>query len=159
MDSTAIADRAELAARIAHLRAQKTAQEAGLKYAFKEFIDTLNPIEMAKKSLHTLAADKVVQFDLAKIGLTLGTNFLINQLMGHRRSIKGLVGSTLVEMLSTTLINNNAPQIIEGIRSLVSSQNGNSAHRTPARRTPAHAGNNGYNEDNDYDEDSDEDNE
>jgi hypothetical protein len=114
---------AELSLRIMELKSEILLQEDELKYRFKEFLFTLNPISIVKDSIHELASDKEVQFDLTKVGLNLGANFLIDQVLGRNRSIKGFLSSVLVEKFSNTFINKNASGIISGISKLLSKNN------------------------------------
>jgi hypothetical protein len=101
--------------RIAELRFQKYIQEEELKVQLKDFVKTLNPLVMAKESIRELARDKEVQFDLTKVGLNMGANFLIEKVIGRNKSVKGFLSSILIEKVSTAFINNNAPKIISGI--------------------------------------------
>ena len=120
MTNTEISGHASLILRIAHLREVKSSQESELKESFKDLVVTLNPISIVKSSLHDLASDTNVHLDLVKVGLNVGTNLIINQVLGKQRSIKGLISSTLVEVISTALINNNATGIVSGISSFIS---------------------------------------
>lgn len=115
MENKKITTHAELCLQIMHLKAEKFKQEEELKHTFKEFVYTINPVNLVKNSLHDLAVDKEVQFDLAKVGLNMGANFLINQVLGKNRSIKGFLSSMLVEKFSSSYINNNVSKIISGI--------------------------------------------
>ena len=106
--------------RIKQLKADKWQQEENIKSSFSELVKTLNPIVMAKESIHELASDRQVQSDMVKVGLNLGTNFIIEQVLG-RGSIKGYLSSVIVEKISASIINNNIniPQIISGVSKLV----------------------------------------
>ena len=106
--------------KIETLKAEKANKEMILRNSFQDFASSLNPITIVKDSLHELAKDKTVQVDLAKVGLNLGTNFLIDQTLGKYRSIKGFVGSMLLEKFTTSFINNNSSKILSGISNLLS---------------------------------------
>ena len=112
MDNQKISEHSILLLRIEALRKESIAQEADLKKSFRGLVLALNPITMAKASLHDLATDQEVHLDLAKVGLNVGANLVINQVLGKQRSAKGLVSSVLVEVISTALINNNASKIV-----------------------------------------------
>jgi hypothetical protein len=115
METKNITSHAQLCLQIMHLKAEKFKQEEELKHTFQEFVYTINPVNLVKNSLHDLAEDHEVQFDLAKVGLNMGANFLINQVLGRNRSIKGFLSSMLVEKFSSSYINNNVSKIISGI--------------------------------------------
>ncbi len=102
------------------LKAQKFSQEEELKVKVKELAVGFNPVTMLKESLHNIASDREVQFDLAKVGLNTGATFLIDKVLGRNNSIKGFLSSLLVGNLSSSLIENYAPQIISGISKLLS---------------------------------------
>ena len=127
MENTEITGYSEMVMRIMHLKQEKFRQEDELKDAFKEFIYNLSPVSMVKQSLHKLAEDREVQFDLTKIGLNLGANFLIDRILGKNSSLKGFLSALLVEKISDSFINNNLSTIISGIRRLIdrNSTNGN----------------------------------
>ena len=120
MENSDISNHLELRIRISQLKAEKIIQEAEFTNMFKEFVGTLNPVSFVKSSLHTLATDKAVQFDLVKVGLNLGTNLVIDQTLGRYRSIKGFISSVLLEKYSSSFINNNASKIVSVIGNLVS---------------------------------------
>ena len=122
MRNKEILNHAELSLRIMELKSEVLLQQDNLKYTFKGLF-TLNPISIVKESIHELAKDKEVQFDLTKVGLNLGADFLINQVLGRNRSIKGFLSSVLLEKLSNTFINKNASGIISGISKLLSKNN------------------------------------
>ena len=123
MKNKEILNHAELSLRIMELKSEVLLQQDNLKYTFKGFLFTLNPISIVKESIHELAKDKEVQFDLTKVGLNLGADFLINQVLGRNRSINGFLCSVLLEKLSNTFINKNASGIISGISKLLSKNN------------------------------------
>lgn len=107
MEKIKISSHTELVMRIMNLKAEKYTREEELRYSFKEFVYTLNPVSLVKESLHNLAEDREVKFDMAKIGINLGANFLIDKIMGRNRSIKGFLSSVLIEKLSSLFLNNN----------------------------------------------------
>jgi hypothetical protein len=119
MENIKISNRSELLLHIMHLKAEKYRQEEELKVTLKEFIDTLNPLSIVKESLSEMVRDKDVHFDLAKMGLNIGANFIIDQILGRNSSIKGFISAVLVENFSTSFINNNVSKIISGINKLI----------------------------------------
>lgn len=123
MKSKEILNHAELSLRIMQLKSEILLQEDELKYKFKELLVTLSPMSIVKESIHDLATDKEVQFDLTKVGLNAGANFLIDQVLGRNRSIKGFLSSFIVEKIANTLINKNASGIVSGISKLLNNNN------------------------------------
>jgi len=94
------------------LKSEKLSQEIELKVKVKEFVYTLSPVSIVKNSLRDLVSDKDVRFDMAKVGLNVGANFLIDKVVGRNRSIKGFLGSLLIEKVSSSFINNNTSSIV-----------------------------------------------
>ena len=119
MENSAFTTHAEILLRIAELKAEKLTREDYLKHTLNEFVYALNPVSIVKKSLHGFVTDKQVQVDLAKAGLNVGANFIIDQALGRYRSVRGFVSSVLVEKFSPAFINNNISKIFSGIISLV----------------------------------------
>ncbi len=115
MEKVIISNHAELLARIKLLKYEKAFAEEDLKAKFKEYMATLNPVLIMKDALHRLANDKEVRMDFGKVGLNIGTTFIIDRLLGRQRSIKGFLGSLLVEKLSALFISNNGSNILEGL--------------------------------------------
>lgn len=115
----------DLSLRIAQLRIDKLKQEAELKIKFSEFAETLNPVLILKKSVHEMVVDKEVKDDLLKVGLNLGTNFIIEKVLG-RKSVKGYLSSVIVEKISTSLINRGIlSEIITSFSKLVKTETKN----------------------------------
>ncbi|MGZ3901805.1 MAG: hypothetical protein ACXVDC_15870, partial [Bacteroidia bacterium] len=81
----------------------------------KEFALSLKPLTIIKKSLHEFASDKIVKEDIVTAGMKLGTNFIIEKVMGRNRSIKGFLGSVLVEQLAATLISKKVSPLVTEI--------------------------------------------
>ena len=104
MEATVISCERDLESRIAELRAIKTQQEAIISEQFKDLKSSLNIGTIIKESVAHIAADKDTRKDLLKIGTTLGTNFLIEKVMGSNSSIKGFLGSILAEKVSNSFI-------------------------------------------------------
>ena len=98
--------------RRAQLLAERAQQEAALKLKSREMVTALNPLNIVKESIHDLAGDKDVRFDVAKVGLSVGANFVIGQLLGQPKTSKGALRAILVQTIATTLINSNATRII-----------------------------------------------
>ena len=104
MHSPMINNNEDLSLRILQLKHEKQMQEIELKVAFTAITETLNPVKLIKNSLHDIVTDKVVKDDLLKIGLNLGTNFIIEKVM-RRGSLKGYLSSVVLETISSSLIN------------------------------------------------------
>ena len=122
MKNENITTHSELLFRIKELRTQKLSQEIELKHCIKEFIYKINPTSMIKDSIHELSRDKEVRFDLAKVGLNVGANFIIDKVFGRNNSIGGSLSSMLLEKISGTFINKNSASIIAGLGKLLSSK-------------------------------------
>lgn len=114
VENTGINIHTELLMRIENLKVQKAIQEEGLKVILIELTEKINPISFVKDSLHELAVNREVQFDLAKVALNMGANLVIDQVLGKYRSIKGFFSSVLIEKFSTAFINSNASKIFSG---------------------------------------------
>ena len=119
MEKKEITTHAQLALQIMHLKAEKFKQENELKHAFKELLYTINPVSIVKGTLHELAGNNDMRSDLAKVSLNMGANFIIDMIFGRYRSIKGFVGSVLVEKYASKYINNNGLKIVSGISKLI----------------------------------------
>ncbi|HCY40349.1 MAG TPA: hypothetical protein DHV48_03200 [Prolixibacteraceae bacterium] len=129
MENTQITGYTEVTMRIMHLKQEKIRQEDELNDALKELVYNLSPVSMVKQSLHQLAHDREVQFDLTKIGLNLGANFLIDRILGKNSSLKGFLSALLVEKVSASFINNNLSVIISGIRRLINRNSTNGSNQ------------------------------
>lgn len=121
MENIKIINHTQLQMRIMHLRSEKFSQEIELKHSVKEFVYSISPVSIVKDSLHTLVQDKEVRFDMAKVGLNMGANFLIEKVVGRGKSIKGFLSSILIERISSSFINGNASSIISGINKMMHS--------------------------------------
>ena len=119
MENTVITSHTELLCRIAALKEEKLIQEDELNNDFREFVSSLKPLSVLKESLSELAQDKEAHISLAKAGLNLGTNFIIEKVLGRSNSIKGFLSSILLEKIATPFINNNVSKIASGISKLV----------------------------------------
>ena len=111
MDNSNIINHEALVLRIRFLRAEKSRQESEMKEKFHDLIYLLDPVSIVKGSLHELAENKQVQFDVAKVALNMGTNLVIDQVFGKYRSIKGFLSSVLLEKMSDRFINTNTLKI------------------------------------------------
>ena len=106
MEATVISCEQDLMSRIAQLRALKKQQEATIGEQFKDLKDSLNIGTIIKESVAHIAADKDTRKDLLKIGTTMGTNFIIEKVLGSNNSIKRYLGSLLAEKVSNSFIGN-----------------------------------------------------
>ncbi|MBU2061999.1 MAG: hypothetical protein KKH44_09165 [Bacteroidetes bacterium] len=95
----------DIALRIVELRLDKLRQEEELKISFSGLIEKFDPVQVMKKSLHEIVADKDVKDDLLKLGLNLGTNFIIEKVLG-KQSMKEYLNTLLVDKLANSLKNN-----------------------------------------------------
>ena len=111
MESKKILNHNDLLCHIAKLKDDKICQEIELKIKLNEFVKGLNPVSMVKDSLHELAQNKEVRLDIAKVGLNVGANFLIDSVLGRSKSVKGFLSSMLMEKISSIVIDKNASGI------------------------------------------------
>ena len=119
MENKEISNYPELLLHIMHLKQEKFRQEDEIKYTIRELIFLFNPLSMVKKGIHDLAEDSQAKFDLAKVGLSMGINLLINRIMHNKGGIKGFIGKMLIEKFSSTFIGNNISKVISGIRNRI----------------------------------------
>ena len=124
MENIEIIGHTDILRRIIVLKAEKAEQEAEIKETFRDFLHALDPVSIVKSSLRELAGDKVVHMDLAKIGMNLGADLIIYQLLGKNQGAKGFLRSLLLEKISKALINSNAIEIISGITNLLHKKTG-----------------------------------
>ena len=118
MENFKITNHSELQFRIMQLKSEKVSQEIEFKSKLKEFAYTISPISIVKNSIRDLVSDREVRFDIAKVGLNVGADFLIDKIVGRGRSIKGFLTSILVEKVSSSLINSNTSSIVSVISKL-----------------------------------------
>ena len=120
MRKTEMSEHTQLLSQIMNLKVEKRRIEEEVKYKFKEYLDTMKPASLMKESLRELLSDKEAKLNLAKMGLTIGSKFLIDRLLNKQGSIKGFLSSLLVEGISTSFIKTNSSEIISGISKLIS---------------------------------------
>ena len=109
----------DLLLHIARLKSQKLSHEIVIKYSIKELVKCLSPASIIKHSVHELSQDKELRFDIAKAGLNISANFLIDKVVGRSKSMKGFLSSMFIENISSVFINKHAPVIISSIRKLI----------------------------------------
>jgi hypothetical protein len=120
MENNNIKNHSELILRIAELRIEKDIQEEKLQRSFKNIVSSLNLI-----SLFKVATNENRPIELAKSGVNLALNLIIDLVMGKHRSIKGYLSAVMIEKFTTVLVNNNLLNIISGIGSLLHKKNEN----------------------------------
>lgn len=113
MEKAIITNHSELVLRIAELRMYKDIQEAELKSSFKGIASTLNLISLFKE-----ATNQDRPLELAKSGVNMVLDLIIDLILGKHRSIKGYLSAVMVEKFTTMLVDNNLINIISGINSL-----------------------------------------
>ena len=119
MKNKEISSYPELVLHIMHLKQEKFRQEDEIKYTIRELTFLFNPLVIAKKTLHDLAQDSQVKFDMAKVGLDMVITMLISRVLGNRSGIKGFLGKLLIGKFSSSIIYNNLSKVITGIRNRV----------------------------------------
>lgn len=113
MEKVIITNHSELVLRIAELRMYKDIQEVELQDSFKEIASTLNLISLFKE-----ATNQDRPLELAKSGVNMVLDLIIDLILGKHRSIKGYLSAVMVEKFTTMLVDNNLINIISGINSL-----------------------------------------
>lgn len=107
-----ICDGDELCCEIEDLKARKSRQEQELKDSFYEMAHSVNPVNLMKDAIHGLATVRPPDGDLITLGTSIGSNYLIDKVLGKNQSIKGFVSALIVEKISEELIKRNAPQML-----------------------------------------------
>jgi hypothetical protein len=113
-----ITDYTTLINSIESLKAISVQQEIKLSNSLHTFIETLNPITLIKKSMYAIVNDNTIQTNLATTGLHLGSDYILDKILGRGKSIGGFVRSVLVEKISNATINRYSGSIIEKIKNL-----------------------------------------
>lgn len=115
MEKVIIKKHSELILRIAELRMYKDIQEAELQNSFKDIVSTLNLVSLFKK-----ATNQDRPLELAKSGVNMVLDLIIDLVLGKHRSIKGYLSAVMVEKFTTVLVDNNLINIISGFSALFS---------------------------------------
>jgi hypothetical protein len=110
-----ICDGDDLSCEIDHLQNIKKQQEQQLVDSFYELAHDVNPVNIMKDAIHGLASVRPPTNDVISMGTNIGTNYVIEKVLGKNRSIKGFLSALLVETLTTELINRNAPQMLNQV--------------------------------------------
>ena len=119
MENINITNHTELQLHIKLLKAQKLSQEIEIKHAVKELITSLSAISMIKSSINEITHDKEIKFGIAKMGLNIGANYIIEKIVGRSKSIKGFLSSIIIEKISGAFINKNGSSIITSISNII----------------------------------------
>lgn len=104
METKVITCDQDLMDRIAELKIIKAEQEAKISEQFIDLKSSINIGSIIKESVAHIASDKDTKNHLLRIGTTMGTNFLIEKVLGSNNSIKGFLGSMLAEKVSNSFI-------------------------------------------------------
>lgn len=108
-----------LVSEIHYLKAEKGRLETELESSFRDLTSSLKPVAIVRELISGLSSDKTVQQSLAKTGLTLGTNLVIDLVLGKNKSIKGYLSSILVEKIASAFINSRAPEMIWNVSKMI----------------------------------------
>jgi len=130
MKNTEITSHDELISRIIYLKADKQMQEESLKIKFRDFASNLDFGFLLNNDGNKAVASNNIVYNLVKVVLNKGANFIIDKFLGKNRSFKGFLSSLLVEELSTLLINSNINSIISGFSRLIHSRSNTQSSRT-----------------------------
>lgn len=105
MNQSVISNHGFLCARIAYLRSKAKTQEIELKESVKIMVVSSNPITLAKNFVVGVLAEKTIQHDLKNVGFAAAADFIIGNLFGKYSSVKRYIASSILEKVSTLLIN------------------------------------------------------
>lgn len=128
MNNYSITTHEELKQQINHLKIKKAQSAEDLKKSLVAFFESIDPVSVIKGSLHALASDKTVRTDIAKVGLNMGANIIIDKILGKHQSIKGFLSALLVEKISSEFINNNFSHIVAGISKMMNKNTAANIH-------------------------------
>lgn len=95
----------ELLLKIIQVRQQKEIEENLIEVQFLDLKESLNLQTLVKQSIVNLVTDKNVQTNLAKAAVTFGSDFIIEKVLGSNKSIKGFLGSMIIEKFSGNFLN------------------------------------------------------
>lgn len=113
-----ITNHTELKFRIMQLNSLREEQELELKNGIKELYHSMHPINIIKKTLSGLVSDKEVRFDATKIGLNIGSDFLIGKLLGSNLNLTKYFGSMILQKASDYVLTNHPDKVSWGIGKL-----------------------------------------
>ncbi len=106
---------ADLQLSILQLKTKKQLQEEALRKEIAELVESFNLAAIMKDSIHKFATDKEVQFDVAKVGLNYGVDFVINQLIGRKAGLPVFLLAKLVQSATGGLIKKYASNIFASL--------------------------------------------
>ena len=110
-----ICDVNDLSCEIEQLKILRNQQELQIVDSFYELAHAVNPVNIMKDAIHGLASVSPPNNDVLSISTNIGSNYLIEKVLGKNQSIKGFIGSLIVETITTELINRNAPQMLNQV--------------------------------------------
>jgi len=113
MEKVIIVSHSQLILRLAELRMDKDIRGKKLKVLFTEMATTLNLTTIFKEATNTERP-----MELAKSGINMIVNLIIDLVLGKHRSIKGYLSAVMLERFSAMLVDNNLINIIYGINSI-----------------------------------------
>ncbi|HSZ73136.1 MAG TPA: hypothetical protein VK750_10715 [Cytophagaceae bacterium] len=115
---TDIKNHTELRFKLMQLKNLRAEQELELKRGIKELYQSMHPVNLLRSTISEIASDKQVQYDATKIGLNMGSEFLIGKLMGSNTSIKKYIGSLILQKATDYFIANHPEKIVWGAEKL-----------------------------------------
>jgi hypothetical protein len=115
MKTNEIDSHTELVLQIIYLREVKQEQETELKKEISAFVYSLSPVSIFKNSLKELVADKTMQQNLARVGVTVGISFIIQKIIRKNSLVSGILSAVVTEKIATVFTGNNFSSIVDGI--------------------------------------------
>lgn len=113
MEKVIIVNHSQLIQRLAELRMYKDIRENELKVSFTEMASTLNLTTIFKEAKNINRP-----MELAKSGINMLVDLIIDLVLGKHRSVKGYLSAVMLEKISAMLVDNNLINIIYGINSI-----------------------------------------
>jgi hypothetical protein len=108
----------DLKLRIKHLNLLRREQEISLKNGVSDLYHSMHPINIIKNTLSGLVNDKQVRSDATKIGLNIGSDFLIGKLVGSNVNLTKYFGSMILHKVSDYVLNNHPEKLAWGVEKL-----------------------------------------
>ena len=119
LENYPITNYADLKLQIRDLKEQNQEQKVQLKTTLNNYIQDFQPIDIVKSSIHEIANDSIIKYDVVKIGVILTTNYMI------KKFIEKKIPDTTPEALennqpiNNVLLNMVKSKLILGIFNLI----------------------------------------
>jgi len=116
MENREISGSTTLALQIILLKAEKSEREVEFNQELKELKQLFfNPAFIVKDAIYEQQDGKRELLNLSKLILNMGTDYILEQSFGRRQNFRHFLGSIMIELASTPLINRNITKLFSGI--------------------------------------------